>query len=61
MFRFISQELVSDIISSNPRSLEFWMQLVLVFVALYLRLYVHFIGTTRLVELLSCRPVLCVV
>jgi hypothetical protein len=42
---FVTQELVSDLMSTDVHSLEFWVQLMLCFVALYLRIFVHYIGT----------------
>jgi hypothetical protein len=42
--RFMSEELVSDLAFAGWRSLDFWIQLTVIFIALYLRVYLHYLA-----------------
>lgn len=46
--KFVWMYFMSGFGLSNRMSLEFWTQLALFFVALYIRVYIHYIGTTRM-------------
>lgn len=42
--RFLQYELVADLNPGSVRTFEFWIQFVLLIIAIWLRIYVHFLG-----------------